>query len=351
MIAKLEKRFFIPNKWRKLKRRTIFTAVMLAVYFVCSIIYTNTISSVLKSESVTYTRVPKACIMALVHESDLESFKIVMTQLEVNFNSKRNYPFVILSSYDSPFSDTFKETVRKWTKSKVEFGEVSKKHWDVPNWIDHRLLNKSLETIGFPLSYRQMCRFYSGFFFRHELTLKYDYFMRIDHDSDFPCIIENDPFETLIKNNKTYGFVVAYSESNWTIPTLWHHIRGWIRTSGFKLAESNTIHYVSDDNGRSLAGHLCHFWNNFEVGAFSLFRSPTYLDYYNYLDRKGGFYYERWGDAPVHTYFINLMLDKSQVHLFRDIHYRHPRRNYPNKHKCSAAIANPECNARWISAI
>ena len=28
-------------------------------------------------------------------------------------------------------------------------------------------------------------------------------------------------------------------------------------------------------------------------------RSQAYIDYFNYLDQAGGFYYERWGDAPV----------------------------------------------------
>lgn len=30
-------------------------------------------------------------------------------------------------------------------------------------------------------------------------------------------------------------------------------------------------------------------------------RSKAYSDFFDFLDSKGGFFYERWGDAPVHS--------------------------------------------------
>ena len=63
--------------------------------------------------------------------------------------------------------------------------------------------------------------------------------------------------------------------------------------------------------------------NNFEVASFALFRSPLYASYFEALDRSGGFYYERWGDAPVHTYFALLTLEQRQIYRFRDIGYVH----------------------------
>jgi len=41
------------------------------------------------------------------------------------------------------------------------------------------------------------------------------------------------------------------------------------------------------------------------------------------LDRDGGFFYERWGDAPVHSIAAGLLLDKSEIHFFDDIAYYH----------------------------
>jgi alpha 1,2-mannosyltransferase len=41
------------------------------------------------------------------------------------------------------------------------------------------------------------------------------------------------------------------------------------------------------------------------------------------LDASGGFFYERWGDAPVHSIFASLFLKKDEVHFFNDVGYSH----------------------------
>lgn len=52
-------------------------------------------------------------------------------------------------------------------------------------------------------------------------------------------------------------------------------------------------------------------------------RSEAYTKFFDYLDSKGGFYYERWGDAPVHSIAAALFLRKDQIHFFREIGYEH----------------------------
>lgn len=69
--------------------------------------------------------------------------------------------------------------------------------------------------------------------------------------------------------------------------------------------------------------NMCHFWSNFEIARFDFFRSKQYQDYFQTLDKSGGFWNERWGDAPVHSLAAGLFLKPSQVHYFRDIGYRH----------------------------
>jgi len=66
-----------------------------------------------------------------------------------------------------------------------------------------------------------------------------------------------------------------------------------------------------------------HFWTNFEIADFSFFRSTEYMDYFNHLDQSGGFFYERWGDAPVHSIAVGFLLEPEEVHYFEDIGYRH----------------------------
>lgn len=47
------------------------------------------------------------------------------------------------------------------------------------------------------------------------------------------------------------------------------------------------------------------------------------MEFFEHLDRAGGFYYERWGDAPVHSIGAALFAKKDQIHFFDDIGYRH----------------------------
>ena len=64
-------------------------------------------------------------------------------------------------------------------------------------------------------------------------------------------------------------------------------------------------------------------WSNFEIGDLNFWRSKAYLDFFEYLDKQGGFYYERWGDAPVHSIAAALFAPKDKIHWFEDIGYRH----------------------------
>lgn len=69
--------------------------------------------------------------------------------------------------------------------------------------------------------------------------------------------------------------------------------------------------------------NLCHFWTNFEIARVDLFTSETYQKYFQYLESTGGFYKERWGDAPVHSLAVAMMLSREELHYFRDIGYKH----------------------------
>ena len=57
-------------------------------------------------------------------------------------------------------------------------------------------------------------------------------------------------------------------------------------------------------------------WSNFEIADMSFWRSQAYEDYFNHLDRAGGFFYERWGDAPVHSIALGLFEDASKIHWY-----------------------------------
>jgi alpha 1,2-mannosyltransferase len=107
------------------------------------------------------------------------------------------------------------------------------------------------------------------------------------------------------------------------------------------IPENNLIDFVTNDGGDTY--NMCHFWSNFEIADLNWLRGPAYLRYFEYLDRAGGFFYERWGDAPVHSIAAAIFLNKTEVHFFDDIGYRHnpfthcpTRRELQKKCHCNA---------------
>jgi hypothetical protein len=123
-----------------------------------------------------------ACIVVLLRNSDIHQFAKNLHNFEVNFNHQFNYPYVLFN--DQEFNNQFKETITKYTNSTIEFVKVASEYWSVPDWIEKDKLAESLKSIGFSLGYRLMCRFFSGFFFREKALLKYDYYWRLDADSE-----------------------------------------------------------------------------------------------------------------------------------------------------------------------
>lgn len=234
-----------------------------------------------------------ACILVLCQESDIHNVIHLVQQFEFNFNKHYNYPYIFFNN--NPFTLKFKHEINKYTSSLIEFAQIDNEHWRLPEWIDHMRLLKSLWHIGFSIGYRRMCRFYSGFFHKHKLTLKYDYFMRLDDDSKFNDYIERDPFIRLASKRIKYGFAISTNDREYTMPSLWTSVLKWANTSNIDLNRSNnSIRFVSNDQGRTLDPVLCMFYNNFEMASFELFRSREYEKYFEYLDKTGGFFYERW---------------------------------------------------------
>lgn len=118
------------------------------------------------------------------------------------------------------------------------------------------------------------------------------------------------------KNGKQYGFNIALQEIPETIPTLWDHTMNFAH-----LNQLNTT--LLRFFGNPMDGYnLCHFWSNFEIANLNLWRRPEYQAYFHYLDSTGNFFYERWGDAIVHSLAAGMFLNKSEVHFFDDIGYK-----------------------------
>jgi hypothetical protein len=123
-------------------------------------------------------------------------------------------------------------------------------------------------------------------------------------------------------NDKLYGFVINIYDSPESIETLWPQTLEFLAEHPEYIHPNNAMNWLTDSKNRP--GHnqkangysTCHFWSNFEIGDMNFWRSQAYEDYFNHLDRAGGFFYERWGDAPVHSIGLGLFADKDKIHWY-----------------------------------
>ncbi|KAL8684093.1 MAG: hypothetical protein Q9224_006622 [Gallowayella concinna] len=295
-----------------------------------------------------------ATFVTLARNSDLWEIVKSIRQVEDRFNRKFHYDWVFLN--DKPFDEAFKNVTTSLISGKTHYGEISEEHWSFPEFIDTDKARRVREDMaqrkiiyGDSISYRHMCRFESGFFFLHPLMQKFEWYWRVEPSIELYCDINYDTFKYMRDHGKKYSFVLSLYEYVETIPTLWDSVKTFIKEHPEHIAEDNSMKWLSDDNGETY--NHCHFWSNFEIGNLNWLRSQAYTDYFNRLDKDGGFFYERWGDAPVHSIAASLLLKKEEIHFFNDIAYYHvPFTHCPTgdqyrlDRKCHC---NPKDNFDW----
>ncbi|KAJ7235487.1 glycosyltransferase family 15 protein [Mycena rebaudengoi] len=282
-----------------------------------------------------------AVIVVLARNGDMDGVERSLKQLEEKWNHRFRYPYVFLN--EEPFSDQFKWKIGGLTAAKVEFGLIPRDHWVQPSSIDEARAAASRKDMeenkviyGGSVPYRNMCRFNSGFFFRHPLLDKYRYYWRVEPDVKFFCNLDYDPFLFMQDEGKKYGFTISLPEYERTIPTLWETVKEFIAANPDLISPDNAMGFLSDDGGNSY--NNCHFWSNFEIADLDLWRSEAYMKFFEYLDSKGGFYYERWGDAPVHSIGAALFARKDQIVRYRHEPFQHCPQLQHDKNHCSCDI-------------
>ncbi|KAF2143655.1 glycosyltransferase family 15 protein [Aplosporella prunicola CBS 121167] len=295
-----------------------------------------------------------ATFVTLARNSDVWDIARSIRQVEDRFNRKFNYDWVFLN--DNDFDETFIKVTTSLVSGKTKYGKIPTDHWSFPSWIDTDKAARVREEMkekqiiyGDSISYRHMCRYESGFFFRHPLMLDYEWYWRVEPSIELFCDIDYDTFKFMADHGKKYSFVLSLYEYVETIPTLWDSVKTFMTKHPEHIAQDNSMAFLSDDDGKTY--NHCHFWSNFEIGNLNWLRSQAYIDYFNHLDQDGGFFYERWGDAPVHSIAAGLMLNKDELHFFNDIAYYHvPFTHCPTSEKTRTDLkchCNPKDNFDW----
>lgn len=203
-----------------------------------------------------------ATFVTLARNSDVWEIARSIRQVEDRFNRNYNYPWVFLN--DKPFDETFKKVTTSLVSGQTYYGTIDESHWSFPSWIDQekaRLVREDMAQrkiiYGDSISYRHMCRFESGFFFRQPLMNKFEYYWRVEPSVELFCDIHYDPFKYMKDNNKKYSFVISLYEYVETIPTLWDSVKSFMRKHPEHVAQDNTMAFLSDDGGETY--NHCHF--------------------------------------------------------------------------------------------
>eukprot|EP01064_Diplonema_japonicum_P038277 TRINITY_DN9200_c1_g1_i1.p1 TRINITY_DN9200_c1_g1~~TRINITY_DN9200_c1_g1_i1.p1 ORF type:complete len:548 (+),score=42.16 TRINITY_DN9200_c1_g1_i1:60-1646(+) len=263
---------------------------------------------------------PNAVFLILTVESKRTRLVETLKTFEDHVNQYLQYPYVAFN--DNEFSDLFKETITAAVSTSIKYYKIPEEHWSVPSWIDLPRMRRGLKPrkdapYMDSLPYRLMCRWNSGFFYKEPILQQYDWFWRVDDDVFYYCPITFDPFVSMIAKKKEYGFTIALGELMITIKTLWKTTKQYIKE------KDTEVKWDQDRFCKRGEYTGCHFWTNFEIGSFKFFRNPKYSEYFDFLDRSGGFFYERWGDAPVHFLATMLFLRPDQIEYLEGIAYAH----------------------------
>ena len=157
---------------------------------------------------------------------------------------------------------------------------------------------------GFSLGYRHMCRFFSGQMYEFNVMEEYDYYLRLDTDSFIHTPLNYDIFEWAKQNECYYGFIApaVQQDNEKVVEGLWEYVN--------KL-------YPNEIPDRMM------FYTNFELGKVSWFLTSQYKNFYNEIDKSGGIYTKRWGDAPIKFLGINLFMNSKNIIPVKGFTYQH----------------------------
>lgn len=157
----------------------------------------------------------------------------------------------------------------------------------------------------------------------------------------------SDPFLKMIESNKTYGFTIAVKELRETVPNIFRYASAYKRLNNItsqglwemfvepqppseetkpesepglpeEIMQSepgqNTLPDIDPEAMEGEKYNMCHFWSNFEIAKLSWFRSKEYNDFFEMMDRSGGFWMERVSQlcppSPATTFIHGLLLTR-----------------------------------------
>ena len=263
---------------------------------------------------------PKAFIYYLIHRPAMRSLRKSIRALHRNFNNRFHYPIVV---FVEPQLDTIADRRRiadmvpANSKSSPPSVYVQVVRFRIPDYVNASLVPRMAgfglrkRTIG----YRHMCRFHAGGVYEQPIVRSpgLEYGWRLDDDSVIRRPIDYDLFRVMRDGRYQYGYRQINRGWSPVDYALWDAVDRYL-----DVTPSLTPTFY-----RQWPKNAARYFNNFEVSDLRVWLSPQYRDYFNFVDRLGGIYYQKWGDAAIKTIAVTLFIPRDRTHRFTSIDYSH----------------------------
>lgn len=179
-------------------------------------------------------------------------------------------------------------------------------HFEFPSWLDKEKVEESIQQSDIPgwrdMGYRHMCRFYSLLLYPKLIEWGYRKMMRLDDDS-FP--LENLPsLFGSVSPTHPYKARITQKESE--------PFRQFFHTALKQFCLSKGLPCPTEEDPDF---YVIPF-NNFFVVDLSLYQQPLVKEYLAHIDKVGGIYKYRWGDALVQGIMVKYVAGIPHIPLF-----------------------------------
>jgi hypothetical protein len=243
--------------------------------------------------------------LLISNRESVDEFKESLALLRTNFLD--DYPYPVTAFIENNFDDSWRSEIlciyENVNFSKIEFS-IPEFNSDlyIPEFTPHPTHGNGPVAWGHPgfnLGYRHMCRFMAGDIFRNEELLKYDWYMRLDTDSFILEKIGFDPFLKMHKENFFYCFNNIQDDNPLVEEGLYEESKLYMESK--KVDQQNEVTSPK------------MYYTNFEICRIDWFIKNGYMSYFDHLDRIGGIYTKRWGDAPIRYIGVNYLMDRRNI--------------------------------------
>jgi alpha 1,2-mannosyltransferase len=245
------------------------------------------------------------CVLTLarLNNNDLNNLILNLNQYFIP-----NNPNIDLLVFIEKKDKCYINDVVKYNGKNIIFHEIE----DFDSNINYKQ-EISEKVFGFGLSYRLMCRFFSGELFKILKLYNYTYYLRLDTDSRFTELVR-DLFTEFTSLDMSYGYITILNEPPEVTLLLVDEVKSYLKN------KDNIQNYIIKDHSNQL--NFCYY-NNFEIVKISEFIVDNHIDLYEHLDKTNGFIKYRWGDALFRFIYVNLFIPQNKIYYFYNVGYHH----------------------------